>query len=349
MVNMTGIDSENVPRAGPPAPLQIGVRSRSELAEDIEFQRADGVPVEWRITDGVTGYAEAVAEMEARVADIAAGAAPELVWLVEHPALYTAGTSANPADLLMPDRFPVHATGRGGEYTYHGPGQRVIYVMLDLKQRRQDVRQFVAALEAWMIATLWEFGLRGLRREERVGVWVARPDKPPIAVDMPAEDKIAAIGIRLRKWVSFHGTSFNVEPDLSHFQGIVPCGVAGYGVTSLVDLGLAVSMAETDVALRRTFEPIFGATLSRGDRREESQAVGSTAKLSRASPAHDSMMTSVTWAPCGPIRQRLSMSSTSWLGPANTASTEPSARLRTKPVSPARVARWLVQFRYPTP
>jgi lipoyl(octanoyl) transferase len=198
--------------------------------------------------------------MEARVAAIAEGSASELVWLVEHPPLYTAGTSAEPADLLTPDRFPVYATGRGGEYTYHGPGQRVVYVMLDLKQRRQDVRRFVAALEGWLIAALWEFGVRGARREDRVGVWVERPQKPESAPGVPAEDKIAAIGIRLRKWVSFHGVALNVEPDLDHFQGIVPCGISGHGVTSLVDLGLPVSMTEVDGVLRRTFEPIFGPT-----------------------------------------------------------------------------------------
>jgi len=229
---------------------------------DETFLRGDGRPVEWSIADGLTDYETGVAFMEARAAAIAEGHAPELIWLVEHPALYTAGTSADPADLLSPDRFPVHATGRGGEYTYHGPGQRVIYVMLDLKQRRQDVRRFVAALESWVIAALWEFNLRGLRREDRVGVWIARPDKPTLADGQPAEDKIAAIGIRLRKWVSFHGAAINVDPDLTHFQGIVPCGISGYGVTSLVDLGLPVSMAEVDGVLRRTFEPIFGPTRS---------------------------------------------------------------------------------------
>jgi len=218
-------------------------------------------PVEWVIADGLTPYEAAVAEMEARVAAIAAGEAAERVWLVEHPPLYTAGTSARAADLLDPERFPVHATGRGGEYTYHGPGQRVAYVMLDLTRRRQDLRLFVAALEEWIIATLWAHHVRGERREDRVGVWVRRPTKPDIAPGVGAEDKIAAIGIRVRKWVTFHGISLNVEPDLSHFGGIVPCGIQGYGVTSLVDLGLPVTMTDVDVVLKREFEAIFGPTV----------------------------------------------------------------------------------------
>lgn len=238
-------------------------RSREAIAENPTFLRTtDEMPVEWVIADRPIDYPEAVAEMEARVAAIANGQAAERIWLVEHPALYTAGTSANAADLLEPDRFPVFSTGRGGEYTYHGPGQRVVYVMLDLKSRHQDVRRFVAALESWIIATLWEFGVRGYRREDRVGVWVVRPDRPEIAPGVPAEDKIAALGIRLRRWVSFHGASVNVEPDLGHFSGIVPCGIQGYGVTSFMDLGLPVTMEDVDVALRRTFEPIFGPTIS---------------------------------------------------------------------------------------
>jgi lipoyl(octanoyl) transferase len=219
-------------------------------------------PVAWTVTDEPVGYDEAVAAMEARVGAIAAGEAAEWVWLVEHPPLYTAGTSADPADLVDPGRFPVHATGRGGQYTYHGPGQRVAYVMLDLKRRTPDVRAYVAALEQWVIATLWRWHLRGLRREDRVGVWVARPDKPDVAPGLPAEDKIAAIGIRVRRWVSYHGISLNVDPALDHFSGIVPCGVTGYGVTSLADLGLPVSMAEADMVLREEFEPIFGPTVS---------------------------------------------------------------------------------------
>jgi lipoyl(octanoyl) transferase len=198
---------------------------------------------------------EAVAEMEARVAAIAAGTAPERVWLVEHPPLYTAGTSARNEDLIDPSRFPVFRSGRGGQYTYHGPGQRVAYVMLDLNRRRPDLRAYVSALEAWIIATLGAFNVRGERREDRVGVWVRRPEKGE-----GVEDKIAAIGIRVRRWVSFHGISLNVEPDLSHFTGIVPCGISGHGVTSLVDLGQIVTLPEVDMALRASFEAIFGET-----------------------------------------------------------------------------------------
>lgn len=215
-------------------------------------------PVEWRIADGLTDHETAVAFMEARAEAVRAGTAAELVWLVEHPPLYTAGTSADPADLTDPGRFPVFRTGRGGRYTYHGPGQRVAYVMLDLKRRKPDVRAFVAALEAWVIGTLEAFNVRGERREGRVGVWVRRPGRPSPVPGTVAEDKIAAIGIRLRKWVSFHGVSINVEPDLTHYAGIVPCGVAGHGVTSLVDLGLPVSMADLDVALKARFETVFG-------------------------------------------------------------------------------------------
>ena len=220
--------------------------------------RQSGPAVEWRVEPGLLAYPDALAAMEARAEAIRAGTAPEQVWLVEHPPLYTAGTSARPSDLIEPDRFPVFAAGRGGEYTYHGPGQRVAYVMLDLKRRREDVRAFVAALEDWIIGALAAFNVRGERREDRVGVWVVRPERPMIG-ETPAEDKIAAIGIRLRKWVSFHGISINVEPDLGHFSGIVPCGISGYGVTSLVDLGLPVTMADVDVALKASFERIFGA------------------------------------------------------------------------------------------
>jgi len=213
-------------------------------------------PVVWQVSDSQVAYPEAVAAMEARAAAIAAGEAPELVWLLEHPPLYTSGTSAKPADLLDP-RFPLYATGRGGQITYHGPGQRVAYVMLDLKRRRPDVRAYVAGLEQWIIATLAHFNLKGERREDRVGVWVKRPDKGP-----GHEDKIAAIGVRLKRWVSFHGIAINVEPDLSHFSAIVPCGVSDprYGVTSLVDLGLPVTMHDVDVALRQAFEEVFGPT-----------------------------------------------------------------------------------------
>ena len=220
-------------------------------------------PVRWRVEPGLTPYEEAVAFMEARAAAIRAGAADELVWLVEHPPLYTAGTSARDED-LVDARFPVHRTGRGGQFTYHGPGQRVAYVILDLERRRKDVRAFVAALEAWVIGTLVSFNLRGLRREDRVGVWVERPDKARGLDGGMAEDKIAAIGIRVRQWVTFHGISLNVEPDLSHFSGIVPCGIATshYGVTSLVDLGLPVTMADADAALRAAFETVFGETVT---------------------------------------------------------------------------------------
>lgn len=215
-----------------------------------------GTSVEWRVSDGLTPYPDAVAFMEARVAAIAAGEANECVWLVEHPPLYTAGTSSRKDDLLD-DRFPVFETGRGGQFTYHGPGQRVAYVMLDLKARRQDVRAFVSALEAWIVETLAQYNLTGFTDPDRVGVWVRRPDK-----GAGYEDKIAAIGIRLRKWVSFHGISLNVEPDLSHFGGIVPCGIAErkYGVTSLVDLGIPVTMPEVDSMLRASFETVFGET-----------------------------------------------------------------------------------------
>ncbi|MEL6680188.1 MAG: lipoyl(octanoyl) transferase LipB [Pseudomonadota bacterium] len=203
-------------------------------------------------------FPQALSQMEARVASIRAQAAPELLWFLEHPPLYTAGTSAKPQDLLEPDRFPVFDARRGGEYTYHGPGQRVAYAMLDLTARGRDVRAFVRKLEDWVILTLAEFNVTGERREGRVGVWVARPDKPPLPDGSPAEDKIAAIGLRLRGWVSFHGISINHDPDLSHFDGIVPCGIEGHGVTSLVDLGLPVTMEDLDLALINTFERVFG-------------------------------------------------------------------------------------------
>ncbi|MDJ0631206.1 MAG: lipoyl(octanoyl) transferase LipB [Rhodobacter sp.] len=215
--------------------------------------------VDWQISEGLTPYPDAVAQMEDRVAAIAAGTSDELIWLVEHPPLYTAGTSAKPADLTDPHRFPVFQTRRGGQYTYHGPGQRVVYVMLDVRRRGGDVRKFVRDLEAWVIATLGRFNVRGETRAGRVGVWVPRPEKPPLPDGTPREDKVAAIGIRLRKWISFHGLSINVEPDLSHFDGIVPCGITGHGVTSLVDLGLPVTMADVDVALRQTFSGVFSA------------------------------------------------------------------------------------------
>ena len=236
-------------------------------------------PVEWRVSDALTPYKEAVAVMEARAAGIAAGRTGELAWLVEHPALYTAGTSAKPEELIE-TRFPVFESGRGGQMTYHGPGQRVAYVMLDLKRRGPDVRRFVASLEEWIIRTLATFNVRGERREDRIGVWVQRPEKGD-----SYEDKIAAIGIRVTRWVTLHGMALNVEPDLSHFSGIVACGVSEqrYGVTSLANLGIPVSMPEVDMVLRREFEALFGATAD--------QTVGNTennspARLSlRSSPS----------------------------------------------------------------
>jgi lipoyl(octanoyl) transferase len=200
--------------------------------------------------------------MEARAAAVAAGEAPEQVWLLEHPPLYTAGTSARAADLLVPDRFPVFRSGRGGEFTYHGPGQRVVYLMLDLNRRGPDLRRYVASLEAWIIAALAHFNVVGERREDRIGVWVRRPEKPLHPDGRPAEDKIAAIGIRVRRWVTFHGISLNVDPDLEHYSGIVPCGVSGYGVTSLVDLGVPASIFEVDAALKAEFPRVLGAGMT---------------------------------------------------------------------------------------
>ena len=210
-------------------------------------------PVEWLLTDLPVEYPEAIAAMEARVAAIAAGTAPELVWLLEHPPLYTAGTSAKPGDLLAHGRFPVFPSGRGGQYTYHGPGQRVAYVMLALNRRRPDVRLFVAMLEEWIIRALAAFNVKGERRDDRVGIWVPRPEK-----GLGREDKIAAIGIRIRRWITFHGIAINVDPILDHFSGIVPCGIRGHGVTSLADLGIVASMAAVDIQLRRAFEDVFG-------------------------------------------------------------------------------------------
>ncbi len=226
-------------------------------------------PVEWCFSDGLIDYQSALAAMTARAAAIARGEAPELVWLLEHPALYTAGTSARP-DELIDARFPVHSAGRGGQFTYHGPGQRVGYVMLDLKRRAPDVRRFVATIEQWLIDALARFNVRGERRDDRIGVWVRRPDKGD-----DREDKIAAVGIRVRQWATLHGFALNVDPDLSHFSGIVPCGVAEprCGITSLADLGLTASMAEVDVALRATFTPLFGAVA-------DAQTVDSTEKVS---------------------------------------------------------------------
>jgi lipoyl(octanoyl) transferase len=214
-----------------------------------------GRPVAWTVADGLVPYPEAVAAMETRVAAILAGEKPEQVWLLEHPPLYTAGTSSEPADLLSPDRFPVFRTGRGGEYTYHGPGQRVAYVMLDLGRRQRDVRRFVSTLEEWIIATLAVFNVRAGRRKNCVGIWIDGPDK-----GVGKQDKIAAIGVRIRRWVTFHGVALNVDPMLEHFSGIVPCGVSSQGVTSLADQGVIVTMAEVDAAMRREFETLFGKT-----------------------------------------------------------------------------------------
>ena len=224
---------------------------------------SDAAPVEWVVTPGLTQYADALAEMEARAEAIARGAASERVWLIEHPALYTAGTSAKDSDLVEA-RFPVHRAGRGGQFTYHGPGQRVAYVMLDLKRRRPDVRAYVATLESWLIEALNAFDVVGLTREARVGVWVERPDKPASPLGEPAQDKIAAIGVRVRRWATLHGVALNVDPDLSHFSGIVPCGIAEahYGVTSLADLRRPATMTQVDAALRAAFEAAFGPTRS---------------------------------------------------------------------------------------
>jgi len=231
------------------------VNVRDELAFGLKNPAL--APAEWQVTDARVPYEAALAAMEARVAAIAEGRAAELVWLLEHPPLYTAGTSAAAADLIEA-RFPVFQAGRGGQFTYHGPGQRVAYLMLDLRRRGPDVRRYVATLEEWLIRTLARFNVRGERREDRIGVWVRRPDQ-----GAGAEGKIAAIGIRIKRWVTLHGVALNVDPELSHFSGIVPCGVADarYGVTSLHDLGQLASMAEVDMALRAEFEPLFGPTV----------------------------------------------------------------------------------------
>jgi lipoyl(octanoyl) transferase len=229
------------------------VNARAQLAESL-LPAGELAPAEWRVTPGLVPYDDAVSAMVARAQLIAAGQAPEHVWLLEHPPLYTAGTGARPEELIE-SRFPVHRTGRGGQFTYHGPGQRIAYVMLDLKRRVPDVRRFVVTLEEWIIRTLGAFGVHGERREDRIGVWVRRPDKGG-----GREDKIAAIGIRVQRWVTLHGIAINIAPDLSHFSGIVPCGVsdARYGVTSLADLGRSTTMADVDQVLRREFEMLFG-------------------------------------------------------------------------------------------
>jgi lipoyl(octanoyl) transferase len=233
---------------------EIGHRIRAARPGDFAFGCQAAAqpepPVEWRISEGLVPYPRALAAMEERVAAIRAGAAPELVWLLEHPPLYTAGTSARAPDLLAPRRFPVFEAGRGGQYTYHGPGQRVAYVMLDLQRRKPDLRRYVRALEEWVIRALATFNLRGERRPERIGIWVVKPGGQ--------EAKIAAIGVRVRRWVTYHGVAINLEPDLEHFSGIVPCGISGFGVTSFADLGLTTTMPELDAALMATFDEVFG-------------------------------------------------------------------------------------------
>ncbi len=239
------------------------MKSKPPLRDDLQTRmlRPDAHPVHWHISDTLVPYDEAICAMEARAAAVAENEAGEQVWLVEHPSLFTAGTSANDADLLDAEALPVFQTGRGGEYTYHGPGQRICYCMMDLSQRGQDIRRYVATLEQWVINTLAQFNITGERRHDRVGVWVARPEKPPLPDGSVHEDKIAAIGIRVRKWVTYHGISINLEPELSHYEAIVPCGVKDHGVTSLVDLGIPVSMNELDSVLRKEFEKLFGATV----------------------------------------------------------------------------------------
>ncbi len=237
--------------------VKQSMNKRDEISGTLNWYATPPNPVVWEVSNSLVPYPLAVKRMELEAQAIFEGKQPERVWLIEHPPLYTAGTSADKSDLIDPDRFPVFATGRGGQYTYHGPGQRVAYVMLDLNKRQRDVRGFVTALEQWLISTLHHFNVAGERREDRVGIWVPRPQKGP-----DVEDKIAAIGIRLRKWVTFHGISLNVEPDLEHFSGIVPCGIQQHGQTSLVDLGLPLTMDDADLALRTSFEEIFGPTIT---------------------------------------------------------------------------------------
>lgn len=225
-----------------------------------KMRNKSGNAVAWEIAPDLIGYEEAVSRMETLAHGISEGSEDERVWLVEHPPLFTAGTSASDEHLLN-DQLPVFSTGRGGEHTYHGPGQRICYVMLNLNDRKQDLRLYVATLEQWIINTLDQFNIKGERREDRVGVWVKRPDKPALPDGTPREDKIAAIGIRVRRWVTFHGIAINVEPELSHYDGIIPCGVQGHGITSLVDLGLPVILEDLDVALKQEFQKLFGETL----------------------------------------------------------------------------------------
>jgi len=237
--------------------LTEALTSAPECDTGSKLLRPDGAAAEWHVSDGLIAYPEALEAMRARAAAIAAGEAGELVWLLEHPPLYTAGTSAAASDLLVPDRFPVYDAGRGGQYTYHGPGQRVVYFMLDLRERGRDVRCLVQGLEGLVIDTLAAFNIKGERRDGRIGVWVSRPDKGP-----GREDKVAAIGVRVSRWVSFHGIAINVAPQLDHFSGIVPCGISDQGVTSFEDLGQLASMAEVDMALRVAFERRFGPTVA---------------------------------------------------------------------------------------
>ena len=253
---MSGVVCDGVfVRYSLPNGIRQGIHTRSDLTIGLH-PAAGSPPVEWLVSDAPVDYASALATMAARAAAIARGEASELIWLLEHPPLYTAGTSSRPQELIEA-RFPVHIAGRGGQFTYHGPGQRVGYVMLDLKRRAPDVRRFVATIEEWIIRTLAAFDVQGERRDDRIGVWVRRPEKGEAA-----EDKIAAIGIRLQRWVTLHGFALNVAPDLSHFSGIVPCGISDprHGVTSLADLGRRVSMAQLDSVLRAEFERLFGAT-----------------------------------------------------------------------------------------
>ena len=256
------------------------VNARNTLVTGLPTS-VESVPVEWRVSDSPVPYDDAVSIMEARVGEIAAGRALELVWLLEHPPLYSAGTSANPADVIEA-RFPIHESGRGGQLTYHGPGQRVAYVMLDLKRRGPDVRRFVATLEEWIIRTLAAFNVRAERREDRIGVWVRRAEKGE-----GFEDKIAAIGIRIKQWVTLHGMALNVDPDLSHFSGIVPCGVSEtrYGVTSFADLGVPVSMAAVDQVLRREFELLFGRTTDQTVGNTENESPSSRSRRSVSLPS----------------------------------------------------------------
>ncbi|ENN93622.1 lipoyl(octanoyl) transferase LipB [Bartonella bovis] len=240
--------------------FKLNRTDRDYLSHDFKTTYPNS-PVEWKISDGLVEYPEALCYMQERVENISTKTAHEQIWLLEHPPLYTAGTSANKKDLLAPNLFPVYEAGRGGEFTYHGPGQRIAYIMLDLKRRKQDIRAFISALEQWIIQMLAQFNIKGERREDRIGVWVTRPDRPQTIKGIPCEDKIAAIGIRIRKWVSFHGIAVNVDPNLNHYSGIVPCGIADYGVTSLIDLGLPVTIHDVDIALKQTFEQIFGPTI----------------------------------------------------------------------------------------